>query len=102
MEAQRCRGLVYIHRPVRERSLFLGAQLAFPIAEEVRVLVIRFLIDVIGSIESKQPQIEFIDPDFDTEESLSQGSCCAVALPVKTNRFTPSNFVFRCKAIERL
>lgn len=63
-------------------------------------LVVRFLIDVIGSIESQSPQIEFLDLDFDMEESLAAGSRGVAALPVKTNRFAPASFVFRCKAVE--
>lgn len=63
-------------------------------------MVIRFLIDVVGSLETDQPQMEFIEPDFDTEESLSHGSRNVVAVPIKTNRFAPANFVFRCKAVD--
>ena len=63
-------------------------------------MVIRFIIDVLGSIETKRPQIEFIDLDLDTEESLATGSRGVIALPIKTNRFAPASFVFRCKVVD--
>jgi hypothetical protein len=63
-------------------------------------MVYRLIIDVLRSIGPQSVPIKFVDPEPPpAREELISEPLPAVLVPV--NRFVPTDFVFRCKAVRR-